>query len=231
MLEMSGSSPREQWSVGGYRGLLAVLARQVNVVSIDAYASGSEGVWLRHDVELDLSAAAAFAKVEADLSIAASYFVCPESPFLRGSEVQIRQMCRLLAKFGHDVSVHVKFEEDADSLLQKIEAISAFIGIARPSHVSFHAPGVSPSVLARAPLGANVYGAINQPWSSYYSDSTGRWLWGDPRVETLTGRATQLLTHPFWWAGNSSDLGQLLSVSALHRHFLPKYSAEPWEDA
>jgi hypothetical protein len=220
-------SALEEWTLEQYGDLLThILSSSIPLVGLDEFARGASGVWLRHDVEIDLAAATRMAKCEAALGVRASYFLCAESPFIDSGSDEIRDCATDLLGMGHQVSLHVFLGADKGPVMDRIDDIVQDLALPHPEAVTFHAPGLAAEVLAQAPLGEMVYGPLAAQACQYFSDSTGRWRWGHPRGAVAQGGSTQLLTHPFWWVGDRLRVAQLCQRSIVHGAFLPQLWAE-----
>jgi hypothetical protein len=215
------------WSAVGYRDLLEHLrSSSVRTYDLQEFSDGEEGVWLRHDVEIDLSAALRIATVEADLGARAWYFLCVESPFVHARPDVLRQWAFNIQSLGHVVSLHMLLGPGLEPLEDRIRSAIDQLGIESPGALTFHAPGLDAQVLAQVPGGELVYGRLAENKCQYLSDSTSRWRWGSPWHADFTLRPTQLLTHPFWWVGDRSRVAELCVESAEHATFLPQFRRE-----
>ncbi len=213
-----------RWTLDEYRQLVLQLAeRGLEFIRLSEYAGQVPGVWIRHDVELSLSAALGMAEVEADLGVQSSYFICVESPFFEAQAELVAETIEGLVATGREVSFHLVLSTDSDSIRHRLRQFCEHFTMMEPVALTYHAPGVSVEVLARAPLGRMVYHQLADGVSNYFSDSTGRWRWGDPREAYLPEGATiQLLTHPFWWSGSD---GAPVKLPLTDTHFLPQFAA------
>lgn len=220
----SGPVVSSRWTLAEYRQLLLQLAeRGLSFVGLADYATQTPGVWLRHDVELSLGSALGMAQVEAALGIPSSYFVCVESPFFESESDVLAKTIEGLLEAERELSFHLVLSTDSDSIRHRLHEFSERFSLDEPAALTYHAPGVSVEVLAKAPLGHMVYSQLAQGVGNYFSDSTGRWRWGDPREADLPENAAiQLLTHPFWWSG---DDGAPLHLPAIDSQFLPQFTA------
>ncbi len=214
------------WAPEGYGKLLDVVGPEWGgFVGLDAYAAGTPGVWLRHDVELSLRAAELMALAEKARGIRSTYFLCPESPLLRRSARGLVRTAEKLAGWGHDVGVHLVGDDHLDELP----------GWATTKHVSYHVPtepgrpSDAPEAgvlhhLASTSQGGAVYRPVAAGLSAYASDSAGHWRRPEPwrRVDASVTQL-QLLTHPYWWA-RDTDL-PLVQLTGPVERFLPKAAA------
>lgn len=212
------------WSITDYRVLLEfLLSKGIRAVDLAQFAQGMEGIWLRHDVELDLDSALRMAAVEYGMGVSTSYFVCTESPFIRPRATELKTWSEEIRSMGHEVSLHMVLGSGLGDFGERIERSASLLGVAVPSALTFHAPGLDAEVLAQAPGGEAVYGPLSRQSCQYLSDSTGRWRWGDPWSATFAERSTQLLTHPYWWGGERGQLELLCERSPEHARFLPQF--------
>jgi hypothetical protein len=215
------------WTLAGYDELLVHLRRSgVRTLDLREFNAGTEGVWLRHDVELDLAAAVDMARIEAARGVGAWYFLCVDSPFIDNDETALRRWIQQIEGLGHVVSLHMSVGLGLDPIETRTQIVAAALGIDEPTALTFHAPGLDSQVLSRVPGGEPVYGQLAANSCQYLSDSTGRWRWGSPWLTDFADRVTQLLIHPFWWGGKRSQLSDLCLDSAEHAAFLPRFRSE-----
>jgi hypothetical protein len=217
-----------QWDPRDYGEMLASLidvGRRFSAATAPQSSDSDGAIWLRHDVELSLSAAVASAIIESSKAVTATYFLCTESPFLVNDPTTV-DVVRQLIDLGHNVGVHVVCAPDdrLDRVCRLRDRASEQLGLADEPAVTLHCPGQRDplALLAMCPT-PSVYTSYATDGWDYVSDATGRWRYGSP-VERLTGpdrRPAQLLTHPFWWTKGSSIT---LDVATNDRRaFLPQY--------
>ncbi|MCS7479110.1 hypothetical protein ACFFQW_02980 [Umezawaea endophytica] len=192
--------PTPPWTLQNYVHLLDVLvSREIRTVTIQEYDCGGEGVWLRHDVEVDLHAAVAMARVEAERGVRAHYFICAASPLVAGQERLSRTVADELRSLGHVVGVHVLLEPFA-TFDERLARDRVLVGVDVDGDASIHAPGVHAAFLAKIESARRVYRRLVSG-GPYYSDSTGSWRRSDPADLLVSGTpGAQLLTHPYWWS-------------------------------
>jgi len=203
-----------RWSAAEYRDLLGKLhGHGQPFLTFAEYCAGERGVWLRHDVELNVGSALRMARAEARLDIRASYFLCWESPALIATpEDRRREFVHELLLLGHSVGVH--------SWFTVLERAPEWCSI---EAVTFHRPRQHLDFFLRYPVGRSVYQPIADGVVTYLSDSAGRWR-GRPPDELWTGRQPlQLLIHPFWWSKGAGPIS--LQVTPAIEQFLPQASA------
>ena len=195
---------RSRWTRADYGELiLHLLQADLTIIDSDKFTSDAPGIWLRHDVELCLQSAVEMAQLENDLEVPSTYFVCMESPFFDAIRSRLGGFLERLLDLGREVSFHLVLSASSASVERRLQDyVDSIDGLPVPSLITYHAPGVPSEALAQAPHGHGVYAPLAGGTCKYFSDSTGRWRWGDPRFAGLAPTDTvQLLTHPFWWAG------------------------------
>lgn len=212
---------RSRWTLEEYGDLVGYLLRaELRIIDAHEFEEQAPGVWLRHDVELSLGAAVAMAELENAMAVPSTYFVCVESPYFAGDEVGLEAAIERLLELERDVSFHLVLSPAAATVEDRLAGLAERFPAVEPRILTFHAPGVPSEALAAAPLGKTAYGQLVSGKCRYYSDSTGRWRWGDPRYADLTGTdVVQVLTHPFWWSGTYIAAELPLSEAAM---FLPQ---------
>ena len=193
-----------RWTRADYRELIVhLLQADLRIIDSDQFRSNAPGIWLRHDVELCLQSAVDMAKLENEIEVPSTYFVCMESPFFEETRSSLGSVLKQLRDLGREVSFHLVLSASSGSVEQRLQDyLSSIDGLPVPSLITYHAPGVPSEALAQAPHGHGVYAPLASGACKYFSDSTGRWRWGDPRFAGLAPTdKVQLLTHPFWWSG------------------------------
>jgi len=189
---------RSVWDLELYASLLEHSTANFGpVLDANAYRNSENGFWLRHDVELSIAAAKEIALLENAMDVTASYFICFQSPFLKYSSSCFKEFVRFLSELGHDVYFHIVLNHSVKRDLLELQ--EKYPGVKREV-VSYHAPGVGPDKLAELQGGETVYRGLVEKSVRYFSDSTGKWRWGNPIEFTPGDKSTiQILTHPFWW--------------------------------
>ena len=142
---------------------------------------------LRHDVDLSLDAALAVAELEAELEVAATYFLMTASEFYNLAAPSGREAIERLRRLGHRVGLHAVYPEaEPDPRFDRL--------------LAWHNP--DPEYMT-----APVEGVVNvmQPGffdpEHYRSDSNQRWRHGCPHEGLARGEFEwlQLLVHPEVW--------------------------------
>jgi hypothetical protein len=209
------------WTEREYAAILDEIEdRRVPVISLEEYGNGCPGVWLRHDVEICLESAVAMARSERERAIAATYFICFDSPIIGAALDRFRDAVGALVELGHRIGVHLMYDGDRKSVARRHEALSNVFSDLILS-VTYHAPGRAARDLAGLPGGSAVYQLMADGRGRYASDSAGRWSWGEVDLREHQGESIQLLTHPYWWFGR-----ELQVSNAAVSTFLPRYHRE-----
>ncbi|MEG0391998.1 MAG: hypothetical protein RR626_04485 [Anaerovoracaceae bacterium] len=178
-----------------------------------------KAVILRHDVDASLEKAVAFARIEHQEGVKATYFILLSTDFYnvssKGSAALIQEICDL----GHDIGLHYdekKYIKEGqawdeqvvrESIQREAAILSSIIGVAVRS-VSMHVP-------SKETLQANlaIEGLVNS-YSDYFfngykyiSDSFRNWR--EDAYEVISSKQHKkihLLTHPFWY--NEEDFSR-----------------------
>lgn len=214
------------FSPDGYCALLTALRDRGYVVRGFADAEPDQPhLIVRHDVDLTLEAAVRMAEIEADLGVAAVYYVLLRSelysPFTPRAEAALK---RLLA-LGHAVGLHLDAAlydaDDAQALdraaQRECRILEDVMGAAVET-ISFHRP--APALLGYdKPLAGRLHAYMPRFFSDmgYCSDSQGRWRFGHPldHEAVVAGRALQLLTHPVWWIAGELTSDPMAALDAF----------------
>ena len=199
---------------GGYRSLVAgLLERGYSAVGYDAVTPGERHLVLRHDLDMSIDAAVAIAEIEADLEVAAHYFVLLRTEMYNPWSDHARRQLDRIAGLGHEIGLHFDaslYPDDISALdsaaAEECTVLAALTG--RPVEtISFHRP--SKALLGRPD---DIAGRRHSYQPRYFhdigycSDSRGAWHHGHPLDHAAIGegRALQLLTHPIWWDRDSA---------------------------
>jgi hypothetical protein len=174
------------WDLDAYGAMLDAAAGRYRFVHFDREPRPGD-IFLRHDVDLSLSAAVRLAELEAGHDVSGTYFLMTRSVFYNLASEEGERTLERLRALGHRVGLHavhphVDFDERFDAVL------------------AWHNP--DPEF-----MNDQVDGLVNvmsTPWfdrDHYRSDSNQHWRSGDPTAALAAGELEwlQLLTHPEIW--------------------------------
>jgi hypothetical protein len=155
-------------------------------------------LFLRHDVDLDLSAALEMAELEAGGGARATYFLMTESVFYNLASSEGTATAKQLRELGHAIGLHAVYPNV--SIDDRFDPV-----------VSWHNP--SAEVMSEPIAGVtNAYAEPHFVRENYRSDSNHHWRNGCPHEE-LVRRAfpwLQLLTHPEIWVYPGDTMGETM---------------------
>jgi hypothetical protein len=155
-------------------------------------------LFLRHDVDLSLSAALRMAELESEADAQATYFLMTRSVFYNLASPEGERVLARLRELGHRVALHaVHPHVDEDARFDPV--------------LAWHNP--DPGYM-REP----VHGLVNvmqSPWfdpEHYRSDSNQHWRSGCPHEALARGEPEwlQLLTHPEIWVYPGATMGETM---------------------
>ena len=144
-------------------------------------------LFLRHDVDLSLTAALTVARLEHERGVRATYFLMTESVFYNLASAEGRAAVDELRSLGHAIGLHAVHPNPARD--DRFDAVLAW-----------HNP--DPGYVFEPVAG--VVNVMQAPWFTkgrYRSDSNRHWREGCPHAELRAGAFEwlQLLTHPEIW--------------------------------
>lgn len=180
------------------------------------YFSFESKCLLRHDIDVDLSAAYQMAKVEHDLGVSSTYFLMLRSPVYNLMARHNHTLVNNILGLGHSIGLH--YDQGFDQLrgLACAETTELLEGEAQwleqqfncpVAAVSFHQPG-SAVLQGKIFTGnrINTYDRDRLAGFEYFSDSNRSFpllpenssCIGEA-FETRAPKNLQLLIHPMWW--------------------------------
>jgi hypothetical protein len=144
-------------------------------------------LFLRHDVDLSLSAAVEMAELEARLGATTTYLLMTESVFYNLASEEGAAAVARLRELGHAVGLHAVYPNVA--LDDRFDAVVSWHN-PRPEYMSGDIPGA-----------VNAYGTRYFRPETYRSDSNQHWRSGCPHEELRAGAFPwlQILVHPAIW--------------------------------
>jgi hypothetical protein len=190
------------FSIPGYLGLLESLKDLgYRLSSLGGLLADPQGqiAFIRHDVDIDLRGAVTLAEHEAEVGVAATYFISVQSPFLNLYASPELERLERLVKLGHEIAGHVDLRA-APVGFAAIDSLRAFVPGLRRDYVSVHSPrGGTPSPSSFGAV--DVHDLCGDRGFKYLSDSQGSWREGHPSEHpaVLAGQPLHLNTHPIWW--------------------------------
>jgi hypothetical protein len=155
-------------------------------------------LFLRHDVDLSLSAALRMAELESEADAQATYFLMTRSVFYNLASPEGERVSARLRELGHRVALHaVHPHVDEDPRFDPV--------------LAWHNP--DPGYM-REPVDGLV-NVMQSPWfdpEHYRSDSNQHWRSGCPHEALARGEPEwlQLLTHPEIWVYPGATMGETM---------------------
>jgi hypothetical protein len=184
------------WDLDAYAAMLDA-ATAYRFVHFDHDPQPGE-IFLRHDVDLVLDAAARMAELEAERGVTATYFLMTRSVFYNLASREGEAALVRLRELGHRVGLHavhpyVDFDDRFDPVLAWHNP--------EPEYVNDPVDGLG-----------NV---MTPPWFDrrhYRSDSNQHWRSGDPTDALARGDFDwlQLLIHPEIWAFEGATMRETM---------------------
>lgn len=213
-----------EFSPAGYeRALASARGRGFTVAPLsDRRTAGPEGpaermLYLRHDVDADLDASVAMARLEQVIGVRSTYLFMVRSPVYNLFSRYARTAVDSVLQAGHTVGIHfdahgMTSEPDMRRGLQREAQILADEFSTDVDCVSFHQPSSAVLTGNYAFEGlVNAYSANDFHNTLYVSDtnrSEGFWdLWEAALSQAES--SIQLLIHPMWWMYSQEEPWQV----------------------
>lgn len=218
-----------------YKNLISEIVKHgYAITDYHSYQTVKKPCILRHDVDMDLKRAAAFAEMEASLEegVKATYFVLVSSNFYNLFSRENQELIHRMIHSGHEIGLHFdekKYmaEENFDAELLKravarevkllediIENPVKVVSMHRPSKKFLESEMEFEGII-------NSYDSMFFQKFKYISDS--RMNWREPVEKIVVGEkeeALHILTHPFWYSDTEKTMDSLL------RNFIIKAQKE-----
>lgn len=193
-----------------YRSLIQ-LAKQSHVFrGFNDFDSDENFILWRHDIDFSVSKALEMAKIEAEESVVATYFVWLHSEYYNVFEKEVTDAIKEIISCGHKVGVHfdcdyygVSSVQELEIYLSKEKALLEDIFDIQIDTFSFHNPGINFGEMSSWKYAdmINTYADYFKENVGYCSDSNGIWRFKSIRetIEEQSDKPLQILTHPVWW--------------------------------
>lgn len=168
---------------------------------------------LRHDIDFSLESALEAAEIEAEMGIAATYFLMLTSNFYNLWSPHSRALVEKIAALGHTISLHydpTAYEDIEAGFALERTAFEQLFGT-KIDVVSLHRPrGFLDDHDRPLPGVGHTYESRWFKHIKYASDSGGGFRHGHPLDTDAVrdGQPMHLLLHPIWWTqagGTPSD--------------------------
>ncbi len=177
-------------------------------------AKAEKRLYIRHDIENDITAARQMAAIEHEAGICSTYFVLLRSANYNPAERRCVRMLEEIRSMGHDVGLHFSLIDhpalDQDHVLKDLIREDADT-LSRILHFevrtfSFHNPPEDGQISVLADGLINAYADPYFKHAYYMSESNLCWHRGCPCQVLRSGehRVVQILTHPNAFSGNFS---------------------------
>lgn len=199
-----------EFTYKAYRDLLALLREHgYTFSSYHNYFDYDKSVILRHDIDMNIDKALRMAQIEAEMSVASTYFVLVTSNFYNVFSKENQDMLRELHEMGHEVGLHfdeAKYDgrgiDMVQAMEQETELLTQCMGCPVRS-ISMHRPSketLAADYVIKSGEIVNSYGTEFFHNHKYVSDSRRNWR-EDVLSIIRSGEYDRLhvLTHPFWY--------------------------------
>jgi hypothetical protein len=159
-------------------------------------------IFIRHDVDLDLSLALRMAEAEEKLGVKSTFFVLLNSELYNCFSKANRLKISKIVDKGHAIGVHFDAGSYDGNLEEHLSNESEFLSKLTGTtckYYSQHKPGLYgfKQINSSSLVDANFL--VRSDKIAYVSDSTGRWRFGDYTNLLSQKKSFELLVHPIWW--------------------------------
>jgi hypothetical protein len=211
-----------------YRHLLEILKQEgyrfAAFREIFSQDDAQKVVYLRHDIDYSIDWALAFARINADAGIGATFFFQSRSPIYNLLAYPTLSVLKEIAGLGQSLALHFTIDDsvpanDQDLVAQIIldfQAAKQFVPKLQPVF-SWHNPSLAPELVQRGldlvvPGMTNAYSRYFQETVKYYSDSNLRHSVDDlEKIILKEEPQLQLLLHPFQWMAQGRNMQEVLA--------------------
>ena len=175
-------------------------------------------VYLRHDVDFNISYAYEMAHLDFQMNVRSTFFFLINSEMYNLLEPSNIQLIREVSELGHQIALHVDerhVTSHADFLKQMMIFCQMF-PFANRKIISRHRPNLLRIPEWITPDYEDVYQEKFFNRIEYASDSRGEWKYGLPieREAFKKKQSFQLLIHPIWWINEEETSAEKIA------HFL-----------
>jgi hypothetical protein len=161
---------------------------------------------IRHDIDVDVTAALRMAELEQENGIISTYFISMRSPFYNPFSLPNVSKINQIHQLGHDIATHINVKLTVGNPLDDIRILQSNFPFLNTQIATVHHPGSMEAIkkMIDIPVINSTYAQLFDDTVGYISDSTGRWRYGHPLdTESLRARKSLImLTHPIWWIEN-----------------------------
>lgn len=196
-----------------YEQLIESLTSKGFKTSYFGQTTHGKTLYLRHDIDFCVLKALEFAKFEASLGVASTYFLMLENPAYNLFCPEVKEAAYEIVNLGHQVGLHYVLGDNdlREDVIKQCQQLEGILNVSVQSF-SFHRPaywqgsGFSPSEVTIEGKN-NAYSPLYFGKDKYISDSNHHWRCGSPLdfVQAFQGESLQILTHPIWWTELPED--------------------------
>lgn len=222
----------------GYELIVQTMIHQgYECVNMDFFNPELSHLLLRHDVDMNLSAAVKMAQIESKNNWQSIYFVMLSTEFYNLFSRAGRESLFEIIEQGHDIglhydlsvySSHTNIEKEISDECKILESLINrqinYVAPHRPSSYCKEILNNKNTIASRAHPYQPKYFSNNR----YIAESSGYWSHGHPldNENYKSKKGIQLLTHPHLWINNQIERDSKLKTSIEQHHDLLISEAE-----
>jgi len=172
-------------------------------------------IFLRHDIDFDITLAENFARIEHKLGICSTYFIRVHAKNYNIFSPENYRILKEIMEMGHEIGLHYEMDfgtlnnEEIEQMIKRDKTILEAVANKKVLGCAAHEPSRKEHFINDGNI--KNFGFIYHAYSDFFlkenkyiSESSGRWREEDMMsyIKKKTPRL-YILTHPLWWFKDS----------------------------
>lgn len=217
----------------GFRSLCVLAAEAGYSFVVPGELDVQRPLFLRHDVDLSIEAAAELARIEGELGVRATYLVMLRSDFYSLADRAAVEFFAVLEEHNHHLGIHFdpavygRAGADLERAIDREIEIVEWLARRAPTAFSVHQPTLNGMVGPSDDSILHMHGEHMGTRFDYVSDSCMEWR-HPPEPILERGQPLQMLLHPEYWVSTASSLAAVVErlAAADAQRLLGRYDCE-----